>query len=259
MKKTLYTALLLITALTIFATRGSAQYHITSTSWPAYTDSASYCNYPLVYLTTDGYSPGMYIKTYYGDGPERTSTVSDGGGFGYATCYSSYSFPGTYTVKHVLCNSTTSMDSVITAHEYLYCNTIIIKCFHDISANGIYDNTDPFIKVPLKCEVYKNGIIIDTTSITSGAYYSVTGTAGTVYGFKIISAPPGLLVTSPTLAIIYDTIAAISNHHVAKYFGFACSGTSTPDLSVNVTNYWSGVHAAYGSFYVTNSSCTSAP
>jgi len=239
----------------LFASKSEAQYHLTTTSLVPQSDSGHSCSYPQFIVNTNAYTSGLTIKTYYGDGTSSTSTVNNGGSYGYANCYSAYSFPGTYTLKHVLYNGAIAIDSMKKTYEHLYCNSYIIKCFYDSLGTGIYSASDQFMNIPLNIQVSKNGIIIDTISIISGSYYWITGYVGDIYAFKMVSIPPGLNVTSPASGIIYDTVTSISNNYSTKYFGLQCTSTTQFDLAVNACIPVTGIHDQWGNIYVTNSSC----
>jgi hypothetical protein len=244
--------------LLLCSVKSEAQYYITTSSWTPYTDSIGNCIYPPFVINTNAYSPGLTVETYYGNGSSSTSLVYDGGGYGYAKCAPDYTFPGTYTLKHVLLNGTTPIDSVIRTHEHLYCNTVIIKVFDDITGTGIYDSaSDPFAIVPIKLQVSKNGVVSDTVTVVSGIYFRPVGIKGDTYSFKVISLPSSFNVTNPTSGIIYDTIEAISNSHITKYIGLQCTGTGF-DLKV-FPQFRAGNHYFGGTVYISSSSCVPAP
>ncbi len=256
MKKSFY---LCIYALLLFVAKSDAQYYITSAVRTA--TLHTWCSDTVVYyVTTNAYTAGLSITTYDGHGNSNTSPINNGGSYGFAYLYYQYNLPGTYSIKHILFNGAARIDSVRTPIEFLSCKTLIVKCFFDPLGTGIYDSSaTTFITTPIKLEVDLNGIVVDTITITSGVYYQINGFAGDIYSFKIISAPSGFSLTCPLGGIIYDTVNTISNSYATKYFGFKCSGTTGFDLSLNVTDYWSGIHEAYGKFYAMNASCTPIP
>ena len=267
MKKILY-PLILVFILSAF--KGEAQYHITSVT-RIDTVAHPYCDTADLYFTTDyvcTICSLTYIKTYYEGDPnayyccDLTSPAS-----GHST--HSFAFPGRYSVKSTLYvdssggfgGSLVAYDSVITIiNNSNFCHTLPIRIFYDVAGAGVYDSSaDPFIIFPVKIEVSKNNIPVDTMSATSGLYYLASGIIGDVYSFRIISMPGSAMLTYPAGGILYDTISAFPNGYSIKYFGLACSGAAGLDLSVNVIDYWSGVHAAYGKFDISNEYCNSIP
>ncbi len=252
--------LLIISAIMLLSTFTNAQYYITGHNWPNYIDSGIYCNYPSVYISTNAYTSGLSIKTYYGNGSSNTTAVLNGFGYGYANCNSNYSFPGKYSLKHVLYNGLVAVDSSVQQYEHLYCSTLIIKCFLDSVGSGVFDSLSPkFIVTPLKFAVSKNSVPIDTFTVTTGTYYSMAGALGDVYSFRVISVVPGLTFTYPTGGIIYDTVKAVSNSYKVKYLGLKCASIPPNfDLTVNAVIPVSGLNDQWGNIYINNPSCLSS-
>ena len=244
-----------IVVLCFMSVKVNAQYHFGSGSWPAYIDSSSVCESPYFYLLTNAYSSTLSVKTYWNSGVTETNPIYNGGSYGYLNLYSNYTTPGTYTMKSVLYDGASAVDSIIASHEYLYCNTVSIKAVYDSLGSGIYNSTDRPFELPLKFEVRKNGIVVDTTAAFSGLYYPVNGSIGDVFSFKDISLYPGISTTFPTGGIIYDTVKAISNSYIIKNIGLNCTSTASFDLKVNPVIPISGIHDQWGTLYVVNSSC----
>ena len=48
--------LLILFASLLCSSISNGQYYITSQTWPSYTDSGSFCNYPRIYVTTNAYT-----------------------------------------------------------------------------------------------------------------------------------------------------------------------------------------------------------
>ena len=258
MKRIIYLALVFLLSLASVY-RSEAQYHITSVSWPPYSDSASICNSPYALITTTALDG--QIQIYYDNGLSVTSGISDAGSYGYADFYSDYSFPGHYTNKVVLLRDSfpvglIAVDSVIGSHEYLYCSSSILKCVNDSLGAGVYDSVhDHFMKIPITIEVDHNGVPYDTIILTSGRYYHMTGALGDIFSYKVINIPPSLSVTFPAGGIFYDTIKTPINGYLPKFFGFQCTGTTSFDLSANMPIPVAGVNDEYGHIYISNPSC----
>ena len=248
----------MIAVFCFMSVKVNAQYHFGGGTWPAYYDSGSVCRSPILNLTTNAYSSTLIVKTYWGDGTSQTDPVLNGGSYGYLTINSRYSSPGTYTVKNVLYDGASAVDSIIASHEYLYCNSVIIKTVYDSLSSGVYDSSDGSFQVPLKLEVSKNGHIIDTGMIFSGIYYPVEGLVGDVFSFKYISVNPGIAITFPIGGIVYDTVKPTSNNYVVKYLGLVCRSATTFDLAVNPVIPVTGIYDQLGTVYVTSSSCEAA-
>ena len=245
----------MIAVFCFMSVKVNAQYHFGSSSWPAYRDSGFVCYSPKLYLITNAYSATLSVKTYWGDGTSQTDPVLNGGSFGYLNIYASYTVPGVYTIKNVLYDGASAVDSIITSHEYLYCNTVIISVVYDSLGSGVYESSDKLFQIPLQFEVSQNGHVIDTTTIFSGAYYLVGGIVGDIFSFRKISSNPGLNATFPVGGIVYDTVKEISNSYVRKYIGFTCASTSALDIAVNPDIPVTGIYDQWNNIYVTNSSC----
>jgi uncharacterized repeat protein (TIGR01451 family) len=252
MKKTFY---LLLCALSVFISKIHAQYYIASHSWPSYTDSGMACGSPRIYLTTNAYATGLSIRTFPGEGTSITNTINNGGTYGYANINCYYKFPGNYTIKQVLYNGAIPVDSIVYLNEYLYCSTIILRAFNDANGDGIRDViTEHPSQIPFNAEVRKNGVLIDTIPMISCNYYHAVGALGDIFSFKILT-DPSYAISTPSSTIIYDTIKAISNHYVEKYFGIKCTATTSFDLGLYTSNVFTRGNHMATEIYAYNKSC----
>lgn len=255
MKKTFY--LYSCIASLLFASKSNGQYYITGHNWPTYPDSMSVCNTPTIYLTTNAFTSGLQIQTYHGNGKNNVASVANGSGYGYAYCGSSYDFPGMHTIKQVLLNGSARVDSIIYRDEFLYCNSIVFKCFNDVTGTGVFDSSKDFLKMRLKIAIERNGIAYDTITSISGGYYPMVGALGDIFSFKVISVTPGIVISCPIGGIVYDTVQNPSNGHKCKYFGFHCTSTPSFDLGLyTVNSFTRGNHMATY-IYAYNRSCNS--
>ncbi|MCD6010537.1 MAG: hypothetical protein K0Q79_399 [Flavipsychrobacter sp.] len=217
-------------------------------------DSA--CMGPWFFIQTSAYVPGLTVKTYYGDGTSDINPVVNGGSFGYASYNHAYKSAGTFTTKTVLYNGVSKLDSSIRKRKYMFCNTFNVQFFRDIDANCLYDSaTEKFVQQQFVIQVSKAGIPVDTITALSGIHYTVVGAAGTVYAFRILSAPAGLNIACPSTGIIYDTIQPMANGHIVKYFATTCAGVSGTDVSIKGTTR-AGRHTYLSEYMVSNAFCT---
>ena len=254
MKKTCYLSLCIIFAAICTSLKTTAQYHITSSSQTSYLDTI--CASPYIYIETNVYNASLSIVTHFGDGTQSTNTVTNGGSYGYVSIYHAYSAPGVYTIKSVLYNGTAAVDSTVGFFQYEYCNTFILKAFNDLNNNCVFDSgTETYAVFPMAVEVDSSGTPIDTLVTTSGFYYEVHGSAGTVYSFRVISISPGVAISCPASGIITDTVQPIVNNYTTKMFAINCTSATGFDLAENVSEI-AGRHHSQINISVTNAYCT---
>jgi len=213
---------------------------------------SSFCSSTQITLVPNHYSSGMYIKTFYGDGTSDSSAVLSTGS---AIINHNYANSGTYTIKHILHNSTSVIDSFHYTYAHVTCNSFTVKFYYDANANCIKDSAEGYNSQPLAIEIDSSGIAIDTICATSGLYYTAYGPVGTVYAFKSLSAPSGMHISCPSTGIIYDTISATSYSPTAKYVALSCITSMAFDLSVNAITTATGVSDQYGVIYIQNNFC----
>ena len=227
---------------------------ISADSFRVFVDKS--CDGPQLSIIANHSSGSLSIKTYFGDGTAQTNAVTMATAAGYTSFNHAYTFPGTYSIKLVLFDGASPVDSATYSYNYMLCNNIALKFYYDALANCTFDSTyDSYNYNPITVEVDSNGIAVDTISATSGVYYAATGVAGDVYGFKIISAPGGFLMSCPSSGIIYDTLQP-SEHsaNISNYFGFTCATSPGFDLQ-QFTATTTGRHMQKGALVVNNSYC----
>jgi hypothetical protein len=212
--------------------------------------SDTICNNPAFQIEACNYVPGMNVTTYFGDGTWQNTILSSA----YAMVSHAYSSPGTYSVKQVLYDTTSIIDSSTFSYEFNYCKTLPIKIFYDVNADSIYDGGDILSQLPFLIEIDSNGISIDTISATSGFYFQASGGPGTIYAFKILSRAGGFAPTLPSTGILYDTIQSYVNNYPVKYFGYSCASSTEYDLSEHAL-LLCGFHSAGGTVIVNNAYC----
>ena len=267
MKKILF--LSLFTALMMLCVSNTnAQYHITSHDaeigsvivgggYPCIIDDTAR-DVPYYMLRTNAYSPSLTVHSYYGDGTSDITSLTDSAGYGI-DYYSSpfYQYSGVYTIKQVLYDGTTPVDSCKFEFLYLACDNKYVGYFYYDSVNTcVYDTlSDVIINVPIKYEVDSNGIAVDTVSqFCSGFSHAESKNVGDIYAYKFINTGvAGLEVSCPASGIVYDTIksAGVPYSPINMGFRYPTSGTGF-DLSA-YANLITGRHRAKGTIVVTNS------
>ena len=217
-----------------------------------------FCGGPQLTVATATYSPSYNVKTYFGDLTTTPSAIQSGygGTSGYATFTHNYALPGTYTLKTILFDGTTPLDSMSYTYEYKMCNNISVQYYNDANNNCVYDADSDFnIMQSMLTEVDSNNVPVDTISSASGFYYTAYGTPGDVYSFKIISMPGSLVASCPATGIITHTLQAGAYNVVTEYIGLRCSAATSFDLSVDAVVPVTGTHDQWGNIYIRNSYC----
>ena len=69
------------------------------------------CNPPDFYISACGVSSTYNVTTFYGDGSSDNNPLTTSG-ICHADCYHSYTAPGTYSIRQVLYNGTSAVDSI---------------------------------------------------------------------------------------------------------------------------------------------------
>ncbi len=213
----------------------------------------SFCNGPVFYITACGTSGSYSVNTFFGDGTSSTTALSTTPLYN-ATITHLYPAPGSYYIYEVLYNGTTPVDTLEFTYEYQYCRTLPVKFYYDANSNCTFDGGDSYCYLPVLTEVDSNGVPVDTISATSGFYYKAFGGPGTVYTFKIISAPTGLAASCPTSGILYDTISSAVTDYPNLYFAFECTGSSSFDLA-EYASFRAGPHSGGATMIVENNFC----
>jgi len=212
------------------------------------------CNGPQSIITPRHFSPGMSVKTYFGDGTTDSTVLSSISGI--AVINHSYASSGTYTIKHLLFNGSAKLDSISFTITYNYCRTIQTFYYLDVNSNCIYDTTVDFpIYLPIATEVDSNGIVIDTLSSTSGFTFSAYGNPGDTYTFKVVNHAPGDIPTCPSTGTLSNVLPSDTSNIPTDFFAFNCSSLSGFDLQEFVS-FRAGRHAAGGDIIVDNTYCT---
>ncbi len=205
------------------------------------------------YITACGVSSSLSVVTYFGDGTTTTTAMS-GTPTSSAHIYHSYTLPGNYSIKQVLYNGTTAVDTVTYSYNYLFCRTLPIKFYRDNNGNCIFDGGDTENFTAVQTRIDSNGVPVDTITATSGFYYKAYGPPGTVYAFRP-AISPAMAVSCPVSGIVYDTISAYTNTYVAKSVALTCGTAPAFDLNVDATTL-AGRHTQRLKIAVSNVNCT---
>ena len=255
MKKLFYS--FIVAAIAMVSGTAHAQYTITSSSVNTYPDST--CSAPFFALQSSGFTAGLNVHTYYGDGTNDVNPLFNGFIGGIANYYHTYTSAGTYTIKQVLELGGVSMDSVITSYNYAHCQTLHFIAYNDVNGNCVYDTlTENRILMPMSIAVDSNGVRVDTFVTTSGFGYQAYGNPGDIYAFSVINSGTGLVVTCPVGGVLYDTISAtVVNDYVVKEFGFNCSSSIGYDAG-EVVSTRAGRHTFYANIIAYNRFCNPA-
>lgn len=220
-----------------------------------------YCEGPIITINAVSYYPGLNCKVYFGDGQHATFPIigSCPGSGGYVTFPHFYAYSGTYTMKFVLCNVSTPLDSIQATYNFALCNSILVNNYVDLDRNCVNDANDIELIKPAITWIDSNGLTIDSISSLSGFYYIAYGRPGDIYKYMIRSLPAGYSFLCPLSGALYDTLSSgYFYNNKLKNFGIACSSSSF-DLSINAVTSRSGFHQQEVLIYTANNSCISIP
>ncbi len=181
-------------------------------------------------VVSKSYNSTQHITTYFGDGHSFDSLLTHTGAIGYIDISKTYATSGKFTIKHVLYNGTTAVDSISYSHNVALCQSIPLEVYFDSLGTCVFDeHADILNPYPVRIAVDSNGVAIDTVSVTSGLYYIAYGNPGDVYKFRALPSS-ALVITCPASGVITDTFYGKTNK---GYFGLRCMGSLSYDLSVN--------------------------
>lgn len=218
----------------------------------------SVCGETAITTNVTGCIAGLTLKTFFGDGTFSTSPITCSGSAGYLSQTHMYAASGTYSIKMVLFSGTSPIDSITWPHTYHFCRNMPINVFVDMNGNCVFDPGDHWSYAASMVEIDSAGVHIDTVSMYSGLWYEATGMPGTVYRFRMLTPPAGLVLSCPSSGVIYDTIPWTPTTVIpAKSFALNCAASTAFDLDITA-NFrpaltGSGANKAY--IAVHNSSC----
>jgi uncharacterized repeat protein (TIGR01451 family) len=211
----------------------------------------NYCGGVQFNLMANIYSAGQHVKTYV-NGTVTDTTTSLSSTYGTAVFFRHLARSGQYTIKHVLLNGSSPIDSVVYSHNYISCQNVGLNFYSDENSNCRKDSGEHLTTFPLLVKVDSNGITVDTISATSGLYYTAYGDLTDVYTFRIIPEPAGVIVTCPTSATIVDTLS--SSFGMSKDIGFSCGSATLYNLGEYGSSI-AGRHMQSLNFMANNTFC----
>lgn len=116
-------------------------------------NSCSGLNFEVV---TNSYSAGQHVTTYFGDGSSVDTMATEFGTHGVCSFFESY-YTGAYSIKHVLYDGTTPVDSVSYTQSFVECQNFTVKFYLDANGNCIKDSSEIYLVQPVLTEVDSNG------------------------------------------------------------------------------------------------------
>ena len=219
------------------------------------TQNDSTCGGVHFYISSCDSSIPFNLNIYYGDGTSDNLYLTYGGAGGdTGRSFHAYGSPGIYTIKEVLLDGSVPVDSISYPYEYFACYSLPLNIYYDYNGNCTKDSIEPFSVIPVTLRVDSDGIIIDTISVVSGAYYKAFGSPGDSYRFTLINPPAGM-VASCSDNISY-TLGTSPTNSVTQAIGISCADSSGIfDLAGTYTSIC-GRHWSDGYIYTGNSHCT---
>ena len=213
------------------------------------------CGGPEISIVSYSYTPGMYVKTDYGDGSSDSLAILKAPIYGgYAKVTHTYNNTGTYTMTQVLYRGSTPIDTFTSFYAYTFCRVLPIRYYYDDNENKLMDTSEVFVSQPSLTQIDSNGVTIGNISATGGFNYYSYAPNGTVYSFKVTTRPGNLTTSAPSTGIISDTIGVPASYQ-NKYFGFSCPSKTSYDLSANTVISVTGLYHQDGTVYVSNAAC----
>lgn len=244
--------MLIAAMLILFGTSSKAQYTITGSTISSFDTMCIGINYFSINIS--GYTSGLSIRCYLGDGTDLTRTVPTGGTVSFMHLYP---VSGTYSIKTILYLGTSAIDSQLVSHYATQCNLLPIGAYKDNNSNCIYDNAidDPLILTG-RISVDSAGVPIDTFLCSYSHDYIAHGPPGTIYTFTLLSGPSGYTLICPSTGILYDTVPPAGYTIQEKLFGFECNTSTIFDLATNTSMIMSIRRGGRSLCYITNTNCT---
>ncbi len=217
-----------------------------------------YCAAPSFGASLSAHTSAYRLKTYFGDGSSDTLTIAPSTSTALTTFSHTYMNSGTYSIRQLLYNGSTAIDSVSYSYEQLVCHNIHLSFYHDFNSNCVYDtSTDNLNYAPVTIRIDSNGIPVDTISTISGVYYPAMGPSGTVYGFRVLSSVVSM--SCPSSGVLYDTLSSGVYGEGNKMIALYCpgSGFDVSEYSTAKTGrHHQEIKIAVGNNYCTQQNAT---
>ncbi len=215
----------------------------------------NHCSSPTIGVSVPAHYLSYTLVTRYGDGSIDTTNIFPGALTTITTFSHYYAYSGTYSIKQVLYNSTSPLDSVAYPYQHSVCNDLSFSLYLDANGNCQFDTASELLNMlPLTIRVDSNGTTIDSISVTSGFHFAAYGSPGTVYTFRLTGLDTAFVFPCIAGGIIYDTLSS-SHLNSNKYVALSCRSTTGFDLAENAT-LRTGRHMATGSILLKNLWCT---
>jgi uncharacterized repeat protein (TIGR01451 family) len=196
----------------------------------------SFCSGIQFNVSTCFSTSSLNVTAIFGDGTSQNRALSTTGGFYNTTFTHPYTFAGTYTIKEILYDGATALDSVTFDYDYHYCQTLPLKIFYDNNSNCLKDSNESYSLLPTLLKVDSNGVTVDTISALGGVYYKAHGNPGDIYHFTVVSTPGDMAVSCPSSGTVSFTISATGYYDTVKTIGLYCAfSTAAFDLAGNFT------------------------
>ncbi len=211
------------------------------------------CAGPSISISPVNYSSSLHVQTWFGDGTSQTDTFSSF--TSSAVINHNYNSSGTYSLKYILYNGSTAIDTIRHSYVYTKCTTIPVKIYYDNNGNCIRDSAECSMSKPIHIAVDSNGVRLDTIHCISGMYYKALGSPGDIYTFRTISSLAGLSVSCPVSGAISDTIVSGIYANPSVDFGFSCDTTHAFNLGATFSIAGTGRHTQAGEIYAYNLNC----
>ncbi len=214
----------------------------------------SYCSSPEFGVSVFAHSTPYRLKTYYGQGDSDSMVLAASSGTTVTTYNHAYAATGSYTIKQVLYNASTPVDSVIYSYMHVDCNNVSLSFFMDVDHDCQYNAAIDHINYsPVQVIVDSNGVAIDTLSVTGGLYYQEYGNYGDIFGFRLLS--PSATISCPSTGIVYDTLSGSMGASRSKAIGITCTSSGF-DVMENTVVANTGRHTQLLDIHVGNTYCT---
>ncbi len=201
-------------------------------------------------IISNTWHSGLNVKSYLGNGQVSDTFLIASGVHGVAELNSDYG-TGNYTIKHVLYDGSSPIDSITYNRIFATCQNIDIAFYYDANGNCMRDTGEYSTHSPIMVTVDSVGISIDTLTATSGLHYRAYGTPGSVYTFRALPTTSGLSLCGS--GVITDTIP-IAGTNAPKQVGLSCGTSGRFDLRV-FPSFRAGVHLFGGTIMVDNTYC----
>jgi uncharacterized repeat protein (TIGR01451 family) len=162
-------------------------------------------------------NPNLSFTTYWGDGTSSAGIITNITGSNYHV----YTAPGTYTVKHILFNGTSAIDSVQFSVTETHCAFVMIRFYSDANSNCTWDSQEGSPFSQFLVEIDSAGVKKNITVF--GSSYMIRVGTGIPYTFKVLGMPPGFSSLCPASGTITQSF---SNSITPSYVDFGAQCTS---------------------------------